>query len=93
MSFGCSKSFDTVVKTPLALNVNVAESAPASDHVTTSFAVNVKTVLVFSVIEIELLAPVALLGPVITGAMSAVNLTMTIPDPPLPPNASLVRPV
>ena len=92
-SFGASKSFDTVVSTPPEVIENVAESTPASDHVTVSFAVKVKTEVVFSVIDIELVAPIAEFGPVIIGATSAVNLTITTPDPPLPPNADDVRPV
>jgi hypothetical protein len=88
---GASKSFEVVTRTPEELIVKVAESDPESVQVTASFAEKVKTVVVFSVIDIELVAPVAELGPVITGAKSAVNLTMTTPEPPFPPSAISAR--
>jgi hypothetical protein len=70
----------------------VAESDPDSVHVTDSFAEKVKTDVLFSVMEIELVAPVEEPGPVMTGAKSATNLTITTPEPPAPPSALLGRP-
>jgi hypothetical protein len=87
VSIGASKSFAVVVNTPDELIVNVAESVPESVHVTVSLAEKVKTEVLFSAIVIVLVAPVEEFGPVIMGAMSAVNLIITTPDPPFPPYA------
>ena len=65
--------------------MKVAESVPDKVHATASFAEKVKTGVVFSVIEIELVLPVDDPGPVITGAKSATYRITTTPAPPFPP--------
>ena len=67
LSAGVSKSRKEMVSVPVSLIAKKDASVPPSVHVTASLAVNVCTAVEVSAIDLEDVAPVAELGPVITG--------------------------
>ena len=88
LSAGDSKSLAVIVRAPLEELIAKNEpSVPLLDQVTDSLAVNVWTEVVFSEIEIELVALVAEEGPVIVGAVASgiAKRRRTTPEPPAPP--------
>ena len=69
LSAGVSKSRNEIVNVPVSLIAKNDASVPPNVHVTASLAVNVCTAVEVSAIDLEDVAPVAELGPVITGGV------------------------